>query len=126
MTDPYAGIKQISVEWGPRARVASDPNTPPETLAMLAYDFDYWVRTAVAGNPNLPHEVHAMLAHDRDPDVRAAYAANPSALPELLAELVWDADHWHVYPNGSVSFNAMGNPNTPEAERRRRFNTNDD
>jgi hypothetical protein len=34
--------------------LASNPNTPPATLAALAADADWYVRRAVGGNPNTP------------------------------------------------------------------------
>ena len=41
--------------------LAQHPNTPVETLKVLATDKDYDVRYCVAKNPNTPLEIHKLI-----------------------------------------------------------------
>lgn len=54
-SDDYADVHR---------RVANNPNTTPETLAVLASDSDRYVRCYVAGKPNTTPETLAALASD--------------------------------------------------------------
>ena len=44
--------------------LASDPNTPPEALAILARDISYDVRFAVLKNPSTPQLIKLALLED--------------------------------------------------------------
>jgi hypothetical protein len=59
--------------------VAVDPNTPPETLAILSTNMAWSVRWYVADNPNTPLKTLAQLATDEDHRVRYCAARNSSA-----------------------------------------------
>ena len=63
--------------------LAINPNTPPETLALLATDKDYGVRWRVANNPNTSPETLALLTTDKDYGVRCGVARNPNATEEI-------------------------------------------
>ena len=43
-------------------KVAQNPNTPVETLKVLATDENFYVRRGVAENPNTPVETLKVLA----------------------------------------------------------------
>jgi hypothetical protein len=58
--------------------VARNPNTPPETLILLAKDKNYNVRWRVAQNPNTPPETLALMAKDENSYVRSWVARNPN------------------------------------------------
>ena len=85
--------------------LARNPNTSPETLAMLAKDIEWVVRASVAKNPNASPETLAMLAKDIEWGVRASVAENPNTSPDLLRILSKDED-------GLVRISVAGNPNT--------------
>ena len=59
-------------------KLATNPNTPPETLERLANDKNFWVRECVADNPNTPPEALERLANDKVYWVRSSVARNPS------------------------------------------------
>ena len=63
-------------DWAVRSAVASNANTPAETLLTLATDQDSDVRSAVASNANTPAETLLTLATDQDSDVRSAAINN--------------------------------------------------
>jgi hypothetical protein len=67
-----------------KCRIASDGNTSPETLAVLATDEDSDVRWRVAYNRNTPPETLELLAQDENSDVRWQVARNPNATEEIL------------------------------------------
>jgi hypothetical protein len=84
--------------------VAKNPNTSPETLDRLANDENYLVRRAVATNPKALPETLDRLANDKNWSVRRAVATNPKALPETLDLLANDKDI-------DVRSSATNNPN---------------
>jgi hypothetical protein len=89
-----------------RKELATNPNTPPETLTILARDEYSGVRWNVARNPNTPPETLTILARDENYDVRRRVALNPNTPPETLTSLARDKDclvRWRV----------ANNPNTP-------------
>ena len=55
----------------PRLEVASQSDTPPDTLAVLAADRRSDVRSAVASNRSSGPEALAVLAEDPDSEIRA-------------------------------------------------------
>ena len=55
-----------------REIVASNENTPPETLDELSFDDSAKVRKALALNPNISEELLEDLADDEDLEVREA------------------------------------------------------
>ena len=61
-----------------KERQARNPNTPAETLTILAQDENSYVRWSVAGNPNTPSESLVILAQDKDDDVRRRVKINPN------------------------------------------------
>jgi hypothetical protein len=71
---------------------AENPNTPQETLQLLATDKYWYVRWRVAKNPNTPQETLKLLATDKDPDVRYCVAKNPNRT-ELIERLVLMTDY---------------------------------
>ena len=86
--------------------VARNPNTWPETLAILATDGASGVRTVVAGNPSTPPAALEALATDEEIVVRAAVAANPLTPPAVLGRLLIDGEPL-------VRWTAATNPATP-------------
>ena len=76
----------------PRLEVASESDTPPDTLAVLAADRRSDVRSAVASNRSSGPEALAVLAEDPDREIRALVASNPSSGPATLAVLAADSD----------------------------------
>jgi hypothetical protein len=64
----------------------------PENLAKLAeYPDSAYIRYWVAGHPNTPIESLALLAEDAEEDVRYKVAWNPNCTPEILLKLARDA-----------------------------------
>jgi len=74
-----------------RIKLAKDPNTPIETLNVLATDESYDVRDEVAKHPNTPLETLEVLATDKDWIVRYWVAQNPNAT-EMIRRLVLMTD----------------------------------
>jgi hypothetical protein len=64
--------------------LAQNPNTPPETLTILARDEGVGVRCSVADNPNTPPEILTILARDEDGYVRYWVERNPNATREVI------------------------------------------
>ena len=64
MTNPVLSIENVidnpDIKWN----VAKNPNTPVETLKVLATDEDSYVRCSVARNPNKPVKTLNLLATD--------------------------------------------------------------
>jgi hypothetical protein len=89
-----------------RKDLAQNPNTPPETLTLLARDENEDVRCYVAQNPNTPPEILTLLARDKDGDVRWGVALNHNTPPEILTILARD-EYW------GVRCGLADNPNTP-------------
>ena len=84
--------------------LARNPNTPPEILARLANDNDYYVIQYVAGNPNTPPETLERLANDEDYGVLYCVAENPNTPQESLKNLANDN-------NRTVAYYARNNKN---------------
>jgi hypothetical protein len=86
---PQESLKLLATDEDPYVRswVAQNPNTPPETLKLLATDKSSGVRYCVAKHPNTPQESLKLLATDKDPGVRAWVARNPNRT-ELIERLV--------------------------------------
>ena len=84
--------------------VARNPNTTPETLTFLAKDKYFWTRRGIASNPNTPPETLTLLASDEDHVVCWEVAQNPNTPSETLTHLASDKDGW-------VRKNAKQNPN---------------
>jgi hypothetical protein len=61
-----------------KLELAKNPNTPAETLAELAKDGYWHVRSNAARNPNTPIETLSELAKDEDWIVRRCTASNPN------------------------------------------------
>ncbi len=59
-----------------KIELASNPNTPPETINELAKDRDEYVKYNVARNPNTPIYTLNQLAKDSDEYVREAANLN--------------------------------------------------
>ena len=55
-----------------KLELAENLNTPPEILALLAKDTEWYVRCMVAQNPSTSSEILALLAKDEDSSVSAA------------------------------------------------------
>ena len=64
--------------------LAKNPNTPVETLKVLATDENYDVRYEVAENPNTPVELLEVLATDKNYCVRYGVAKNPNYKTQTL------------------------------------------
>jgi hypothetical protein len=100
-------VTNLSLE--ERKKLTENPNTPSETLAILARDKKWNVRCGVAANPNTSPETLALLAKDDTSNIRKYVAKNLNAPPETLTRLASDK-------NSYVRFNVSQNPNTtPEA-----------
>ena len=54
--------------------LATNPNTPTETLDRLSYDKDSWVRQGVAMNSNTPPGTIERLSYDKSWGVRCEIA----------------------------------------------------
>ena len=74
------------------SQVAENPNTPIETLKLLAKDEDWLVRSFVAINSSTPIETLNLLAGDENRYVRYGVAQNPNTPPEILNLLAKDED----------------------------------
>ena len=80
-------IKNLPEDWFERKKIAADPNTSQETLAVLADDKDWRVREGVARNHNTSKETLDKLSEDDVIDVRLGVAANSNTSPETLDKL---------------------------------------
>jgi 3-methyladenine DNA glycosylase AlkC len=65
-------------------RIASDENTSPETLAVLANDKHWYIRCSVASNPNTAPQTLELLAQDENSYVRYWVARNPNTTEEIF------------------------------------------
>ena len=63
--------------------VATNPNTPIETLKVLATDEDGIVRKRVADNSSTPEEILKVLATDEYQYVRRGVAENPNTPEDI-------------------------------------------
>ena len=70
-----------------KIELAQNPNTPQETLSLLATDEDYYVRCGVAANPNTPQETLSLLATDGDYNVRWVVALNPNTSENIILKV---------------------------------------
>ena len=70
-----------------KIELAENPNTPQETLSLLATDEDYYVRWAVAQNPNTPQETLSLLATDEYFYVRCGVAYNPNSPENIILKV---------------------------------------
>lgn len=99
-----------------RERVASNPNTSPETLAELAKDIYEDVRYEVAHNENTPFGIIESLSRDEDEEVRGmallSLAVDPRTPPDVLSELAY-SEYWQLRQNISYNDNT---PNETLAE----------
>jgi len=82
----------LKLSLGERVKLAKDPNTSQETLAILATDEHPWVRRWVAQHPNTSQESLDVLATDKDSWVRRWVAQHPNISQESLAVLATDED----------------------------------
>ena len=68
----------LELSYDDKVKLAKDPNTSQESLAVLATD-KYWsVREWVAQHQNTSQETLKLLATDKNPDVRYWVARNPN------------------------------------------------
>lgn len=77
-------------------RVAENAHTAPETLETLATHEEPDVRGAVSENINTPDEILHVLAADDNPDVRFRLADNPQTPAIVLEKLVNDDNPYIV------------------------------
>ena len=75
----------MSIGGGVRHGVAKNPNTSPETLALLANDEAYNVRSYVAYNPNTSSETLERLANDDYYGIHVAVTKNPNT-PQYIKD----------------------------------------
>ena len=87
-----------------KIELAINPNTPVETLKVLATDENSTVRYGVATNPNTSVEILKVLATDKDWDVRCVVAQHPNTSVETLKVLATDK-------NSAVRYYVAKNPN---------------
>ena len=80
----------LSLSYDNKYELALNPNTPTETLNLLATDENSSVRREVARNPNTPVETLKVLATDKDSGVRSRVARNPNTPVETLKVLATD------------------------------------
>ena len=99
-------------------RVAENPRSPVELLAVLAENEHARVRAAVAENLHTPEDVLAVLINDADPDVRYRLAENPNVGESLLEKLAADANPYvghrasatlHRLQSGTIVSATFGN-----------------
>jgi len=64
--------------------IARNPNTLPETLAVLSTNESWMVRWRVASNPSTPIETLKILATDADGRVRMLVWGNRNTTEEIL------------------------------------------
>ena len=60
----------LGLSYEEKIELAENPNTPQETLRLLATDNSPYVRRRVAQNPNTSQELLGILATDKDSYVR--------------------------------------------------------
>jgi len=94
----------LSLSYDEKIKLALNPNTPAETLKVLATDEDSYVRSFVAKNPNTPVETLKVLATDEYPGVRCWVARNPNIPAETLKVLATDE-------YSSIRYEVAQNPN---------------
>ena len=94
----YEDIKLIlatlgrDLDWGVRASVAENVDTPQENLLTLSTDTDYRVRRNVALNPSTAADILDGLVDDNEKDVRIHIAQNLNTSTATLASLALDKD----------------------------------
>jgi len=94
----YEDIKLIlatlgrDLDWGVRASVAENIDTPQETLLTLSTDTDYRVRRYVALNSSASAGILDGLVDDNEKDVRIHIAQNLNTSTATLASLALDKD----------------------------------
>jgi hypothetical protein len=93
-----------------RASVAERQGISPSTLIRLAGDPDQSVRAGVAGNPGIDASTARQLARDPDEWVRRSLAANPQAPADVIAELTLDK-------SDDIRESAASNPSASEENR---------
>ena len=71
---------------------ADDPNTPQETLQLLATDKDDYVRYRVALNPNTSIQILQQLATDKRYSVRSYVTKHPNS-NQLIERLVFMTEY---------------------------------
>ena len=86
MTNPVLSID--------KEELAKNPNTPAETLKVLATDREEQVRIFVAANPNTPVATLKVLATDTEWFVRCGVIFNPSTPVEILQLVATDKDSY--------------------------------
>ena len=103
----------LSLSYDEKRGLAQNPNTPVETLKVLATDKNCCVRYGAALNPNTPPETLKVLETDnyqsptdKNYNVRYYVAQNPNTPPETLKVLATDK-------NSNVRYYVAQNPNTP-------------
>lgn len=79
-------LAEDSLSWV-RLSVASNPSTPADVLADLAYNGDTMVRLVVAENASSPKELLEELALTDDPDVISAVSVHPNTTDTLARSL---------------------------------------
>jgi hypothetical protein len=77
-------IRDLKLGVWERLEVARNPNTPPETLTILARDKNSGVRWWVARHNNTPPEILTILARDKDWGVRYQVIHNPNSTREVI------------------------------------------
>jgi hypothetical protein len=93
-----------SLSYNQKLELAQNPNTPQETLKVLATDKDSGVRYFVAQHPNTPPGSLKVLATDKYSGVRIWVARNTNTSQETLQVLATDEYY-------SVRCGAENNPN---------------
>jgi hypothetical protein len=75
-----------------KVQAAQNPDTPLETLKVLANDKSWSIRSHVAENPNTPLETLQQLAIDKNWNVRYFVTQNPNRT-EIIERLVFMTDY---------------------------------
>jgi|2_EtaG_2_1085320.scaffolds.fasta_scaffold00173_8 hypothetical protein len=111
-SDALAKIaKQIGIQNSTDRRliqIADHPNTPPETLAILAWNHDYpRVQKSIGNNPNTPVEVLVKFAEAEGDSshLQEFVAANPNLPVEYIMDFLEDS---------RLRIWAVKNPSIPE------------
>ena len=86
-------VNTPNLSYQEKIELAKNPNTPIETLKVLATDWNSTVRYYVAENPNTSVETLKVLATDGDWDVRFWVAKHPNTSVETLKVLATDENN---------------------------------
>ena len=103
----YTEQQLKEMDYATASKIAKDPTTSPEALAVLSEDPSEYIRECVAKNPNTPEFSLIQLSTDDDDYVLRNVAFNPSTPSSVLSEMAKNQK------DRSVRRLVGENPNTP-------------